>query len=253
MRALGFFAGLRYDLLKDANKGNEQLRSPNSIPESLSDSPRRNESNMKSLFSISLLMFCAPSLQANEFDSMPADLVQRLAPQLASQASKIENPQIKIEPDLNKANGVYFEGAAGLIIVPQSDLKESEELAAQFRTESGAALGYLFAFHLAPLVDGEPIKSDQLRSVNITDGSGAELYVMLLTVRQVSDDDYRLYVYGKGAEPIVDAPFSAAGAGDENGPATVKIDDVDEQRRQGQARITVFGKYQASFGAAYVE
>lgn len=203
---------------------------------------------------IAVCLLSTSLLSADDVKSIPADEVTKWGARFAKLADKIENPQIKIVADAGNANGVHVPDKFGIMIVPQQELKESEELAARFKSDSGAALAYLFAYHMVPVVDGQQIEADRLRSISFADEQGTErsVYTFLLTVRQLPEGDYRLYVYGKDEKPIVDARFSE-GAGPGPEPVAVEIKDSDKQTREGKVVVTVFGKYEASFRARYKE
>ena len=201
---------------------------------------------------IAVGLVISPVLNGADLEAIPADLVQRLATQFSEQAGKIEKAKFKVDPDTDKANGVHVPRMLGTLIVPQKGLKESEELAAKFKMDPGAALAYLFIYHLVPKVDGKQVDANQLHSVKFTDDNGNEItvQVLLLAIRQLADDDYRLYAYGQDAKPLVDAKF-AEGTGPGPVPAAVELKDVNETTREGKVVVTVFGKYQASFQVGY--
>ena len=195
----------------------------------------------------------APSfLLADELDLIPTEEAQKWGARLSQAAAKVENPQITIEADAIKANGVHVPDLLGMIVVPQKDLKESEELAKKFKNESGAALGFLFAYHLLPIIDGSPVDAKRLRTVKVNDDDSTEhkVYAHLLAVRQLAEDNYRLYLYGSDEKPLLDVKFSE-GTGPGPEPVAIEIKDADERTRQGTAVVTVFGKYQASFRIGY--
>src|SRR5262249_10571088 len=131
---------------------------------------------------------------------------------------------------------------------------ESEELAAKFKETKGASLAYLFLYHLTPVINGSGADLSRLYSVKLPDDDGQEhtVHVLLLAVRQLSDEDYRLYAYGHDDKPLVDARF-AEGTGPGPEPTAVEIKEVNEQTEQGKLIVTVFGKYQASFTVAHRE
>lgn len=176
------------------------------------------------------------------------DMAHRFGKILSDEADKITKPQIKITADPDKANGVHAPEKAGILVVPQKDLKESEELAEKFKTEKGASLAYLFLYNIVPVIDGQPVDASRLRSVELADDNGTKhkVYVLLLAVRQLSDEDYRLHAYGQDEKPLVDAKFSEA-AGPGTDPVAVEVKDVNEATHQGKLVLTAFGKYQASF------
>lgn len=208
----------------------------------------------RSLSVILGLLLLLDSARAADFESIPSDLAQQLATKISEDASKIDKLKFKVDADAEKANGFHVPAKVGALIVPQKDLKESEELAAKFKMDPGASLAYLFVYHLTPLVDGKPLNSDRFHSVTFTDENGGQhnLNLLLLSVRQLADDDYRLYVFGKDATPLVDVKF-AEGTGPGPTPVAVEIKDVNETTREGKIVVTVFGKYQASFQATHSE
>lgn len=194
----------------------------------------------------------SPVVRAAELEAIPPELAQKIAKQLSEQAGKIEKPKFKLDPDTDKASGFHVPKTLGAIIVPQKDLKESEELAAKFKMDPGASLAYLFLFRLTPKVDGKQIDASQLHSVKgmTEDGDEFTVQVLLLAVRQLADDDYRLYAYGQGAKPLIDAKF-AEGTGPGPVPTAVELKEVNESTRDGKIVVTVFGKFQATFPVGY--
>ncbi len=201
------------------------------------------------LVSVLAVFLVSPSLLVgDDLESIPLETAQKYGAELAKQADRIEKPQVKVQADSRKANGVHVPDELGLLVVPQEDLEENEEFVAKLQAESGTSLGYLFSLRVVPIVNGKRIDAKRLRTVKISDDNGeeVEVFVLLLAGRQVGEDDYRLYVYGKDKEPLVDAKFSE-GSGPGHEPVAVEVKDVNEEKRQGKIVVTVFGKYQASF------
>jgi len=203
---------------------------------------------MRRVLAVVALFLLTPSaVLAQGLEPMSGEEAEKIAARLCELAKEIEEPQIKISPDLDQANGVHVPRELGLLVVPQKGLEESEELAAKFKTDLGAPVAYLFAYRVVPIVEDEAIESEKLRTLKLDDdGDHVEVYVYLLAVRQLAGDDYRLQAYGSGKEPIIDARFAqAAGSGSQT--VTVEIKDVDTDKHQGTAVVTVFGKFQAQF------
>ena len=198
-------------------------------------------------------LLVARLLVAQELQTIPADAARAYGEMGVKLAEKLDNPQIKIVADVSKASGVHVPDMLGLLLVPQKDLREGPELVAQFKAEKGAPLAYVFAYKILPLVDGKPVDAKRLPSIKVKDDQGNEhaVHVLLLSVRQAAEDDYRLYGFGKDAKPIVDAKFTQ-GDDSGSGPVTIEIKEPDESARQGTVVVTVFGKYRASFRAAHV-
>jgi hypothetical protein len=198
-----------------------------------------------------LIGTCLGSTQEG-LEPISQELAQRIGKQLSDEAAKIEKPQVKIEAQPEKSNGVHAPGKAGALVVPQKDLQPNQELADKFKTEKGASLAFLFLYNVTPVIGGKPVDPSQLRSVKLATESGAEhtVYVLLLSVRHLDNDEYHLYAYGHDEKPLVDARFTenAVSAAE---PVAVDIKDADKHTQKGKVVITVFGKYQATFEAGH--
>jgi hypothetical protein len=179
------------------------------------------------------------------------EIAKKFGKILSDEADKIEKPQVKISADPEKASGVHVPEKVGTLIVPQKDLVPGEELAQKFKQEKGASLAYLFLHRLTPVVNGTVADVSRLHAVKLTDDNGQQhtVYLLLLSVRQLGEDDYRLYAYGHEDKPLVEARF-AEGTGPGPEPTAVEVKEIDEQAKRGTMTVTVFGKYQASFPIA---
>jgi len=191
-----------------------------------------------------LALGAVPALaeQLKEFEPQRA---QRAAEILVSAAGKIEGPQVKIAADVSKAVGLRLRDD-GILAVPQKGLDEEKEDAA-VNTDPGAALGYLFmspGFSL--VVQDRCVEAQKLRNVAITDNQGTERTIacFLLAVRQVDDENWRLYVYGADKKPLVDVAFAEATV---ERPAPVALDIESVSGIRGTLVVTVLGKYRAGF------
>ena len=192
---------------------------------------------------LSFLMLPA-FVAAADFEAIPADLAQQLAKQLAEKAGKIEKLKFKVDADFEKANGIHIPNKVDADC-SQKGLKEGEELAAKFKMDPGATLAYLFVYHLVPVVDGKKVEANRLHSVSFADNGGAEheLHVLLLSARQLGDDDYRLYVFGQdSSKPLIDVRLTEGTK--RTTPVAVELKDPNETTHEGKIVVTVFGKYQ---------
>jgi hypothetical protein len=209
---------------------------------------------MLALACVCLCLAVPACLVAQDLESIPTDQARAFGERLVELAEKVEGAQVKVEGDASLANGVHLPEELGILVIPQKDLKESEELAEKFKAEKGTPLAYLFAYRVVPVVDGKRVPASRLHTIKAVDGEGKEhqVQLLLLAVRQQADDDYRLYGYGTEATPIVNAKFSE-GTASGSGPVVVTVKDTDEATREGTVVVTVFGKYQASFRAAQQE
>ena len=168
---------------------------------------------------------------------------------LAKAAGEIENPQVKIEGDPARTVAVpLWEANSGIFLVPQKGL--DEENPPDMSGKNGAPLGLLFARpELVPIVNGKPIDRSLLHCLNVDDGRGiSAINCVLLSVRKVSEEEYRLYGFGRAAKPLIDVRFTGA-----KGPAATPVALEIKEGEPALVMVTVFGKYQAKFLGGVVE
>ncbi|HID78840.1 MAG TPA: hypothetical protein EYP56_22950 [Planctomycetaceae bacterium] len=186
-----------------------------------------------------------------QLDAMPQQRARRIGEILMEAAAKIRPAQVRIEADAAQATGLTI-NRDGIVVVPQKGLAESEGKPEwDFRAESGVGLGYLFMTDaFCPLVEGKPVATKRMRALKVQDRQGRQVEVrcFLLAVRQLSDDDWRLYVYGADKKPLVDVPFEAAERAG-LGPLALEVEKVVDN--QGTLAVTVLGKYKAGFRVVY--
>ncbi len=105
---------------------------------------------------------------------------------------------------------------------------------------------------LVPIVDGQLVGRDRLHTVDFTDDQGEphKVNCMLLTVKKLSEEDYRLYGFGKGGKPLIDVPITD-GDGPDSMPVALEIKDVEGE--PADVVITIYGKYQARFKGGVAE
>lgn len=191
------------------------------------------------------------SARAEELERVEAKVAHKMAKQLCAQAKRLKNQQLHIDPDVTRAEAVHRDRDAALIVVPQQGLKENRSANTEVvKADPGAALGYLFAYHLVPVIRDKPVPAKELRQVTVTDDQGTQVQMncMLLAVRQLEGDDWRLYVYGAEKKPLLEVPFTES-SGPETAPLSVACKNV--QGFEGDLLLTVFGRYQAKFKVRY--
>lgn len=193
------------------------------------------------------LLVLAPVQDDEEFKPLEAEWAHAIAEKLATEAAGFEKPRLKIDPDSAKAVGVHVPDKRGLLVAPQKELQEGA--AEGYAAETGKPLGYLFLYQMAPKVDGKPVDPARLHVAKFTNDEGRVFTIptLLLSVRRVAEDDWRLYGYGKEEKPILDAKF-AAGAGPGDKPVAIQVKELDG--RKDTLVLTLFDKYQASFPLA---
>ncbi len=168
----------------------------------------------------------------------------------------LEAAPVNFAGDPSQAVGVFAkddEKILGMILVPVNGLNEED---AEMEIGDSAPLALLFtSAPILPAADGRFIDRDRLHGVTFTDDEGSEHDVncMMLVVKRIAEDDYRLYGIGRNAnEPLVDGRFGD-GEGPGQAPLAVEVKDIDEESETAAVVITVFNKYQAAFRAGHAD
>ena len=197
------------------------------------------------------LAMTVSSAVAQDVEPVPADMAKAFGEALVKAAAKIDKLPVKIECDPAQAVGVSVPDEGGIILVPQKGL--DEENTPDMTGADGVPLALYFSTaNIVPIIDGKLIDRGKLHGVTVTDGQGNEheANCMLLTVRMISEEDYRLYGFGKAAKPLIDVQFTG-GEGPGAKPLAVEIKDIEGET--GSLVITVFDKYQAKFRGGVAE
>lgn len=163
-----------------------------------------------------------------------------------------QEPQVKVEPDPTKAVGL-LDGQRGILLVPSKSLGNTEEPDPAAQSEAGAGFAYLYMSPgYNPRIDGKLIEQQKLRTVTYMDDNGQEkpATCLILAARQVSEDDWRLYVYGAEKKPLIDSKFADAEE-EKPGPASLHVADVKDG--QGTLVVTVLTRYAAKFQIGHGE
>lgn len=186
----------------------------------------------------------AATAEAQQLQPMEPGMAQAYAKHLADEFAKVKDTPVKVDVDASKAVGLV-DGREGIIIVPVKGLKEGE-VDKEVYLDRGAGLAYLFLSpRFNPVINGKVIPADKLRTVKYDDeGEEKEATCLLLSVRNVDGDDWRLYGYGAGQKPLVDTRFIEAEGGSE-GDLTVSVKDAKDGKQT--LVVTLFGKYSAEF------
>jgi hypothetical protein len=191
-----------------------------------------------------------PVSRADDLEVISPEVTQLYAKHLSDLFEK-ENAdrQIKFEIDADQATGVHA-GQDGLIVVPVKGLKEDAPDPA-VETEKGGGLCYLFlSTCYIPLVDGKPIDAKKLHHIKYTNGEGEvrETVCLLISVKHVEGDDWRLLAFGTEKTPVIDARISE-GADSTDKPLEFRVRDVKDQK--ANLVFQLFSKYSASFAIAH--
>ncbi len=186
---------------------------------------------------------------ADDLEPMAAEMSQLFAQHLSELFNK-ENQerQTKFDVDPSQASGLRS-GQDGIIIVPAKGLKEGTVDPA-VETECGSGLCYLFMSPCyAPVINGQPVDAKKLRSVKFDNGEGEkrEAVCLLVTVKHVEGDDWRLYAFGADQKPVINSQFGLA---DSAGDKTLAIKVNGAKDKKANLELTLHKKYSASFSIA---
>jgi hypothetical protein len=202
-----------------------------------------------SLFTAVCMSMATTTVMAQDLSELDEDTTTAYAQQLTEQFNKVKDHQVKIEVDPKQAVGLV-DDSEGIIIVPTKDLKEGETDDA-VNTELGAGLAYLFCSpRFDPIINGKKIDAKKLRTVKYKDDDGAEKTAtcLILTVRNVEGDDWRLYAYGAEKKPVIDAKFAEAVEAPE-GNLTIAAKEAKGKKQM--LVVTLFEKYAAEFAIGH--
>ncbi len=193
--------------------------------------------------------FGTTSAVAEDLEVLDPQIAQAFAQVLCEVAEKVENPQVKVEGDLNTACGVHRE-QIGLILVPQKDLKP-EEIPDAVNSDPGAPMGHLFMSEgFAPIIEGKRLDKSKMRSLPITGQDGTEQTVSYLSLaaRHTDDDVWHLYGYGTDEKPVLDVQIGE-GIGPGTMPLALEVKDVEDDA--GTCYVTIYDRFQTSFKVGY--
>ena len=135
-------------------------------------------------------------------------------------------------------------GQEGIIVVPGKPLDE-QDLQKAVESETGAPLAYLFLSpRFNPLESGKKLDAKKLRTVEYdANGEKKEATALILSVRHVEGDEWRLYVFGADKKPLVESKFFEADD-EKDKRLVIRVQDVKDGR--GTLVVTVMKKYEAS-------
>jgi hypothetical protein len=189
------------------------------------------------------------SSRADDFEKMKPEMSQLFAQHLSELFNK-ENQerQTKFDVDPAEASGLH-DGVDGIVVVPCKGLKEGSVDPA-VETENGSGLCYLFMSPcFTPMIDGKPVDAKKLRSIKYDNGQGAqrEAICLILTVKHVDGDDWRLYGFGSEKTPVINSPFGDSSTGADKLLA-VRVDGPKDKK--ANLELTLLKKYSASFSIA---
>jgi len=191
------------------------------------------------------------SAVAEDLAILDPQICQAFAQVLGEAADKIENPQVKVEGDNEKACGVHLD-QIGLILVPAKDLKP-EEIPDAVNSDPGAGLAHLFMSEVfTPVIDGKPLDKSKMRTLEIVgqDGSPQKVNYLTLAARHTDDDVWHIYGYGSEEKPVLDVQIGE-GFGPGTMPLALEVKEVEDST--GTCYLTIYDRFQTSFKVTYAD
>ena len=172
-------------------------------------------------------------------EKLPREQALKYAYAASVNLEQLQGTPIATDVDVKRPI-VLVDGEYGGMFLPEAKLT-AEGIAKA--SDKVAPIGQLWLHKLTPMVDNQAIGSEKLRLAKVTGEDGVEVRVPQCTlgVRRNATGTLELLLYGKGTEPLVAAPVSAAGDKTEQGIAL----SVERDYSGGELTITLFGKYKA--------
>jgi hypothetical protein len=193
--------------------------------------------------SICFAFHAMPAL-AEDFSVADVGTAQGYGAYLSEKFEKLDGHQVTVEPHAAEAIGLLA-GDEGIILVPTKGVIDGDEDPA-VENEQGAPLAFLFMSpRFSPRLANKKIDEKKLRKVQYeSDGEVKDATSLILAVRHVEGDDWRLYVYGSEEKPLIDTAFSEA---DEVKDSNLTVDVTDIEDGKSTLVVTIFKRYKASF------
>mgnify|MGYP007059384579 FL=1 len=192
----------------------------------------------------------AAPASAMDLEILDPQIAQAFAQALCESADEIEDLQVKVEPDLEKACGVFMDVGepVGLIIVPQTDITPENEAV---NSDPGGAAGHLFMSKgFAPVIDDKPVDDSKMRTITFEGQDGLEQKVCFRPLASLYTDDaiWQLSSYGPDNKPLLDVEIGE-GVGPGTQPIALEVKDMEDGT--GTAYVTFFDMYQTNFKLNY--
>jgi hypothetical protein len=192
----------------------------------------------KSLVTLLIVSLLIPLAQAQE--KAPPEEARKIAGQLAEHQFTIENPQVEIKADSEKAALLKADGIGVLIILDKNlSAKSFENIDKEM-----VPVAQMWSLKVVPAADGKATPDAKLRIISLdTDDKHYKLPLCLLGARKKADK-LELVVFGKDKEPLLTLPLTKSGSGS----GEVDISGEKKSEDSGELTFTFPGKYQAKLG-----
>jgi len=183
-----------------------------------------------------LASYCAAQAQ----EALPREQALKAAFQLCRDLPKMLDTPIPTDPDVKRPVGVHAE-KRGLLVFPESKL--SLDAIAKAGPEV-VPVGQLWMLKIVPMVDGQPVKAEQLHLVTVSgENETVDAALFAMGARKGSQGQPELLVYGKDKKPLLSLALKPISEKQEN-----PIEASAERQGDGaEVTLKLFGKHAASF------
>ncbi len=197
----------------------------------------------------SLLALClagGAARAAVDAEAIPADVIQQLAPFIQEMLQKqFPTPPVKVEPVAEKATGYHVMESVAVLMMPDKNLTNDAVLKAG---EKEVPVSVVIMRSLGLTTKDGAVPQDKLAAVDFN--GMFKLPVFYLAV-QAKGEDRTLNVYSKDGKAIVSVLMKKDAAAGE-GPVSIKMANIDVEKKKGDLIVSVAGAYQATVGLTVV-
>ncbi|MFI5378412.1 MAG: hypothetical protein ACHRHE_03825 [Tepidisphaerales bacterium] len=187
------------------------------------------------------LLVCACTF-ARAQERVPREQCLKAACQLSLDLKQLLDTPIPTDPDIKRAVAVARDEHAALVL-PETKL--SADTLAKAGKEP-VSVGQLWLHKVLPLRDGQPVKVEELRMLNVGPADNQRTVAQcVLAVQKNADGKLELVILGKEKKPMLALPLketATAPAGDD----PIDISAVG-QNDTGVVTLKIVGKYEATF------
>jgi hypothetical protein len=180
-------------------------------------------------------------------EAIPGDFIAQFAPlavQLIQQ--QFPNPAVKVDPATDKAQGFHVKEMVGLVLMPDKNLtaKGIDE-----QGDKELPVGVLATKSLS-LEDKDVVLAAD--KIAVADFNGMfKIPVFFLAVK-AKGADRTLEVYGKDGKALASVPLKKQ-AGDAASLLTVKLTNIDLEKRKMDAVFSLAGAYEGTLKLGFLE
>jgi hypothetical protein len=180
-------------------------------------------------------------------EEIPADFVAQFAPfALQLLQAQFPDPPVKVEPLAEKTKGYHVQQQVAVVTMPDKNLT------AKSIAECGEkAVPVAVCFTRALSVEGKDgvVNADKLAAADFN--GMLKIPVFFLAVKGEGENRL-LEVYSKDGTPLVVAPLKKQ-AGDDAAPVTVKLTNVDLEKKKADAAVSLPGGYETTLKMGQID